>query len=182
MARAVDIESPTMVVFDLDPGLPATIEECARVALRIRELLESLELRVWPKTSGSKGMQLYVPLNCPHSHEHASTFALAVAQLLEKQTPGEVTSTMKRSLRRGKVFVDWSQNSRHKTTIAAYSLRGRELPTVSTPVSWDEVSDAADGDDLVFGAPEVLSRVDELGDLFEPTARVEQELPEPRSG
>ncbi len=179
MARGSDIESPTMTVFDLDPGEPATIVECCQVALRIRELLAGLDLEVFPKTSGSKGMQLYLPLNSPHTHEHCSQFALAVAQLLEKQTPASVTALMKKSVRPGKVFVDWSQNSRHKTTIAAYSLRARPEPTVSTPLTWDEVAAGADGAPLSFVADEVLARVEELGDLFAPTATVEQRLPQP---
>ncbi len=179
MARAADIESPTMVVFDLDPGTPATIVDCARVALRIRDLLADLGLQCWPKTSGSKGMQLYVPLNTPHTHDHAGQFALAVAQLLEKQTPRTVTSLMKKSLRPGKVFVDWSQNSRHKTTIAPYSLRARARPTVSTPLRWDEVAEGADGADLVFVAGDVVARVEAVGDLFAPTTTLEQALPKP---
>lgn len=180
MARATDIDTPAMVVFDLDPGEPATIIECAQVALRVREILDAVGLQCWAKTSGSKGMQLYVPLNSPHSHDHAAQFALAVAQLLEQQTPTAVTSTMKKSLRTNKIFVDWSQNSRHKTTIAPYSLRARPQPTVSTPLSWDEVSDGADGADLAFVAADVTRRVDELGDLFAPTATLEQQLPAPQ--
>ncbi len=179
MARGADIDAPTMLVFDLDPGAPATIVECCQVALRIRELLDGLGLEVFPKTSGSKGLQLYVPLNTPHTHDHCSQFALAVAQLLEKQTPKSVTSIMKRSVRGGKIFVDWSQNSRHKTTIAPYSLRAREQPTVSTPLHWHEVVDGADGLELVFTAPQVIDRVDDIGDLFAPTATLEQELPQP---
>ncbi len=181
MARGDDIESPTMLVFDLDPGAPATIVECARVALRIRETLDLLGLDAWPKTSGSKGMQLYVPLNTPHTHEHASEFALAVAQLMEKQHPKEVTSIMAKKERPGKIFIDWSQNSRHKTTIAPYSLRGKERPTVSTPLTWDEVADGADGEPLYFESDDVLDRVERLGDLFEPTVTLEQQLPAPRS-
>jgi bifunctional non-homologous end joining protein LigD len=180
MARAVDIETPTMVVFDLDPGEPATIVECCRVALDIREVLEHLDLIAFPKTSGSKGLQMYVPVNSPLEHEHASSFALAVAQLLEKQQPENVVSNMTKALRPGKVFVDWSQNSRHKTTIAPYSLRARARPTASTPVTWDEVSDGADGDPLSFESHEVLERVEQLGDLFADTATLEQELPSPR--
>jgi len=180
MARGTDIESPTMVVFDLDPGEPATIEECAQVALHIRDVLETVGLDVWAKTSGSKGMQLYVPLNTPHEHGHASDFALAVAQLLEKQHPKSVTSNMAKKERPGKVFIDWSQNSRHKTTIAAYSLRGRDRPTVSTPISWDEVSDGANGEPLVFESHDVLDRVEEYGDLFASTSTLEQQLPAPR--
>jgi len=179
MARSTDIESPAMAVFDLDPGEPATIIECCQVALRIRSLLEGLGLSVYPKTSGSKGLQLYLPLNTPHTHEHCSGFALAVAQLLERDTPAAVTSVMKKSLRKGKIFVDWSQNSRHKTTIAPYSLRARPEPTVSTPVSWDEVSNTADGKPLRFVAAQVLDRVEEFGDLFAPTVTERQELPQP---
>ncbi|HEY5698824.1 MAG TPA: non-homologous end-joining DNA ligase [Acidimicrobiales bacterium] len=181
MARAVDIDAPTMVVFDLDPGAPATIVDCCRVALEIQDVLADLDLQIWPKTSGSKGMQLYLPLNTPHTHEHASSFALAVAQVLENQDPKRVTSVMKKQLRKGKIFVDWSQNSHHKTTIAAYSLRARPTPTVSTPISWDEVQSGADGEVLSFTAPEVLERVADFGDVFAPTATLEQELPTPRS-
>ena len=181
MARAVDIDAPTMVVFDLDPGAPATIVDCCRVALEIQDVLADLDLQIWPKTSGSKGMQLYLPLNTPHTHEHASSFALAVAQVLENQDPKRVTSVMKKQLRKGKIFVDWSQNSHHNTTIAAYSLRARPTPTVSTPISWDEVQSGADGEVLSFTAPEVLERVADFGDVFAPTATLEQELPTPRS-
>lgn len=177
MARGGDIESPTMVVFDLDPGAPAAMTECAAVALRIRELLASVELAVFAKTSGSKGLQLYVPLNRPHTHEHCSGFALAVGQLLARDTPDTVTTTMRKADRPGRVFVDWSQNARHKTTIAAYSLRARPRPTVSTPVSWDEVAAAAGGAPLGFEAGEVIGRITARGDLFAPTATLEQQLP-----
>lgn len=181
MARASDIEIPTMVVFDLDPGAPAAMAECAQVGLAIHEVLGQLDLEVFPKTSGSKGLQLYVPLNRPHTHEHASSFARAVAQLLEKQRPEEVVSEMAKELRKGKVFIDWSQNSRHKTTICAYSLRARPRPTVSTPVTWDEVAAAADGEPLSFEAGEVLARIEEHGDLFAETATLEQDLPAPQA-
>ena len=177
MSRCGAVDAPTMLVFDLDPGEPATIVECARVALEIRDVLETVGLRSFPKTSGSKGMQLYVPLNTPHEHEHASDFALAVAQLLEKKTPELVLSNMTKKLRKGKVFIDWSQNSRHKTTIAPYSLRAKDRPTVSTPLSWDEVTDGADGEPLGFEAAEVLARVDAHGDFFAETLTLEQELP-----
>ena len=179
MAAGVDLESPTMLVFDLDPGAPATITECCQVALRIRDLLGGFDIEAFPKTSGSKGLQVYVPLNTPHTHDHCSNFALAVAQLLEKQTPKAVTSVMKKSVRGGKVFVDWSQNSRHKTTIAPYSMRAKDRPTVSTPLSWDEVAAGAEGADLVFVTEDVLVRVDEFGDLFAPTQSLEQALPNP---
>ena len=180
MARAGDIESPTMVVFDLDPGAPATITECAQVAGDIRSLLDDLGLSAFAKTSGGKGMQLYVPLNTPHTHDHASSFALAVAQLLEPRAPDRVVSDMAKELRKGKVLIDWSQNSRHKTTICAYSLRAQPHPTVSTPITWDEVAAAADGAPLSFEAADVLDRVEELGDLFAETATLEQTLPAPQ--
>ena len=180
MARAADIDAPTMLVFDLDPGEPATIVECCQVALDVQSVLDSVGLDCWPKTSGSKGLQLYVPLNRPHTHDHASSFAHAVAQLLEKQHPTRVLSVMTRSARAGRVFIDWSQNSRHKTTIAAYSLRAKDRPTVSAPVTWDEVADGAAGEPLGFEAAEVLARVEERGDLFAPTASLEQELPSAR--
>lgn len=177
MSRCSDPDSPTMLVFDLDPGDPATIVECAQVALEIQEVLETVGLQSFPKTSGSKGMQLYAPLNTPHEHDHASDFALAVAQLLEKKLPKLVLSNMTKKLRKGKIFIDWSQNSRHKTTIAPYSLRAKDRPTVSTPLTWDEVADGADGEPLGFDAAEVLQRVDEFGDLFADTVTLEQELP-----
>jgi bifunctional non-homologous end joining protein LigD len=178
MARGADIESPTMCVFDLDPGAPAAMRECAEVALDIRDTLERLAgLQCFAKTSGSKGMQLYVPLNTPHTHEHCSGFAQAVAQVLERHEPDRVTSVMAKAVRPGKIFIDWSQNSRHKTTVAPYSLRARPRPTVSTPITWDEVQAGADGAPLSFEAGEVLDRVERLGDLFAPTLTLEQALP-----
>ena len=138
MARGDDIDSPTMCVFDLDPGPRTGIPECAEVALDIRQVLDNLAgLECLAKTSGSKGLQVYVPLNTQHTHEQCSEFAQAVAQVLEKHHPKRVTSTMAKAARPGKVFIDWSQNSRHKTTVAVYSLRARPRPTVSTPVTWD---------------------------------------------
>ena len=177
MARCDDLETPTMLVFDLDPGEPASIIECCRVALSIRGVLDTVGLSAVAKTSGSKGLQLYLPLNTPHTHAHASDFALAVAQLLQKQQPKAVTSTMAKKERQNKIFIDWSQNSRHKTTIAPYSLRGRDRPTVSTPISWDEVSDGADGEPLEFEAFDVVARAEAFGDLFFDAIGVEQELP-----
>ncbi len=178
MARAVDIETPTMVVFDLDPGAPATIEQRCVVALEIRDVLDAVGLQAWAKTSGSKGMQLYVPVNTPTTHDHAKSFALAVAQLLERRSPTTVTSEMRKADRPGRVFIDWSQNSRHKTTVGVYSLRARAQPTVSTPITWEEVAAGATGDDpLVFVADDVVDRVARLGDLFTPTTTLEQVLP-----
>jgi len=177
MARCADIESPHILVFDLDPGEPAGMAECCRVAMVVREILEAVGLQSWAKTSGSKGLQIYVPLNTAHTHQHASRFALAVGQMAGRELPDLVVVEMTKSLRVGKVFVDWSQNSRHKTTIAPYSLRARPTPTVSTPVSWDEVAAGGDGMALSFVADEVLSRVDDLGDLFAPVASLIQTLP-----
>ena len=180
MARAADIETPCAVVFDLDPGAPATIVECARIGLLIHDVLENLSLEVCAKTSGSKGMQLYVPLNTAATHEGAGDFALAVGQLIERAHPNDVTTTMAKAVRGGKVFIDWSQNTRHKTTIAPYSMRARPRPTVSTPVSWNEVEECASGrNPLVFEAADVLERVEGVGDLFAPVLEVEQQLPTP---
>ena len=184
MARADALDHPTMVVFDLDPGPPAAMRECCEVALHVRDTLAGLDLECLPKTSGSKGLQLYLPLN-PTSpgervtHEHASSFALAVAQVLEKHLPSLVLTVMKRDLRTGKVFIDWSQNAHHKTTIGVYSLRARPHPTVSTPVTWDEVEAAADGVPLSFEAADVLARVEEHGDLFAAALTRTQALPTP---
>jgi bifunctional non-homologous end joining protein LigD len=166
-----------MVVYDLDPGAPAAMAECAEVGLLLRDVLAGIGLSVYAKTSGSKGLQLYLPLNSPHTHEHASAFALTVAQALEKARPDLVVTTQAKAARPGKVLIDWSQNSRHKTTICAYSLRARPTPTVSTPVSWEEVAAAADGAPLSFEAADVLARIDEHGDRFEPTVTEIQHLP-----
>jgi bifunctional non-homologous end joining protein LigD len=176
MARR-DVETPTMCVFDLDPGPGTAIADCADVALDVRHLLDGLGLVGFPKTSGSKGLQVYVPLNAPHTHAEASAFAQAVARILERAHPDQVVSNMAKALRRNKVFVDWSQNSRHKTTVAVYSLRARPRPTVSTPVSWDEVEAAVDGEPLTFEAGDVLDRVASRGDLFADTLTIEQHLP-----
>jgi bifunctional non-homologous end joining protein LigD len=173
---------PTVLAFDLDPGPPADVVDCCRVAMRLRDLFAHFGVECFPKTSGSKGMQVYVPLNTPKtSYDETKPFAKAIAQLLEKQTPDRVVSKMKKVERKGKVFVDWSQNHRSKTTIAVYSLRARERPTASTPVTWAEVERAAesgDGSHLVFEAGDVLERIEEKGDLFAPVLELQQELPE----
>lgn len=166
-----------MLVYDLDPGEGTGMTECCQIAQSLAEVLDAVGLQAWPKTSGSKGLQLYVPLNTPHTHHHVSAFAKATGQLLERDRPEQITTTMGASKRIGKVLIDWSQNSRHKTTIAPYSLRAKPSPTASTPVTWDEVAAGAVGEPLSFEAPEVLDRVDELGDLFAPTATLEQTLP-----
>ncbi|MDX6627086.1 MAG: bifunctional non-ous end joining protein LigD [Solirubrobacterales bacterium] len=173
---------PTVLAFDLDPGPPADIVDCCRVALRLREMFGHFGVECFAKTSGSKGMQVYVPLNRKDvSYDVTKPFAKAIAQLLEKQTPDQVVSKMKKVERGGKVFVDWSQNHRSKTTIAVYSLRARERPTVSTPVTWEEVeaaADSGDGGSLVFEAGDVLKRIEQHGDIFAPVLELEQELPE----
>jgi bifunctional non-homologous end joining protein LigD len=175
-----DVKAPTIIAFDLDPGPPATIVECAEVALRLREAFEHFGLEAFPKTSGSKGMQVYVPLNTPATYGDTKSFARGLAQVLERREPELVLSDMNKTRRRGKVFVDWSQNDEHKTTVNVYSLRARERPTVSTPLGWDEVEGALasrDPEALAFTSAQVLSRVAEKGDLFAPVAELEQELP-----
>ena len=179
LARAP--KRPTVLAFDLDPGPPADVVDCCRVALRLRQMFGHFDVESFPKTSGSKGLQVYVPLNRRLSYEITKPFAKAIAQLLEKQTPDQVVSKMKKVEREGKVFVDWSQNHQRKTTIAVYSLRARERPTVSTPVTWEEVESCAENGDassLVFEADAVLTRIERHGDLFAPVLKLEQELPE----
>jgi bifunctional non-homologous end joining protein LigD len=180
LSLADEIERPTMMVFDLDPGAPADIADCCRVGLWVRELFEGLGLETFPKTSGSKGLQVYVPLNVETTYAETKPFAKAVAELLEKQHPKQVVSRMSKDLRGGKVLVDWSQNDEHKTTVNVYSLRAKERPTVSTPVLWDEVErclSAKDAGVLTFDSDQVLARVDELGDPFGPALTLRQELP-----
>jgi bifunctional non-homologous end joining protein LigD len=174
-------EQPTVLAFDLDPGPPANVIDCCRIAVRIRELFGHFDLECFPKTSGSKGLQVYVPLNSKADYDGTKPFARAIAQMLEKQTPKEVVSKMAKVGRKGKIFVDWSQNHPSKTTVAVYSLRARERPTASTPVSWDEVEMALDRGDpemLVFEAGEVVERFEEHGDLFAPVLELKQKLPD----
>lgn len=181
LAMAKDITCPTMMVFDLDPGPPANIVQCCQVAFWLREIFEHFDLRSFPKTSGSKGLQIYVPLNTPTNYEQTKTFSHALAQWLEQSHPEMVVSDMKKTIRTGKVFVDWSQNDEHKTTVAVYSLRAREQPTVSTPVSWEEIEKAFKKKDpnlLRFEAVQVVSRFDKLGDLFAPVLELKQRLPD----
>ncbi len=180
LSLADDPDKPTVVAFDLDPGAPATAVECAQVALRLRELFSELGLESFPKHSGSKGIQVYVPLNDSVTYEQTKPYARAVAQALEKSEPKLVVSQQKKELRKGKVLVDWSQNDRAKTTVAVYSLRNRERPWASTPLKWEEVealADDGDPDSVKFEAEEVLERVAEHGDLFAPVLALKQELP-----
>ncbi len=181
LSLASDVATPTMIVFDLDPGPPANIVQCAQVGLWVREIFDHFGLQSFPKTSGSKGMQIYVPLNTKTSYEQTKSFAHAVARLLEQEHPELVVSDMKKAVRTNKIFVDWSQNDQHKTTISVYSLRAREHPTVSTPITWDEVEQALKRKDaarLVFEAKDVLARVEKMGDLFAPVQKLKQKLPQ----
>jgi bifunctional non-homologous end joining protein LigD len=180
-ATVDDLSRPTALVIDLDPGEPATIADCARVALDLRDTFKTLGLETVVKTSGSKGLHLSAPLNTPGVTDDATkSFALAVGQLHESRDPKRVTTVMAKEHRRGRVFVDWSQNDRAKTTVAAYSLRIRPRPLVSTPLEWAEVEaahESGDGRGLAFEAPAVLQRVAELGDLYERNLTLQQELP-----
>ncbi len=181
MARAVDADAPTMVVFDLDPGAPATVLDCAEIARSIRAVLADHGLATLVKTSGSKGLQVYLPLNTPTTYARTAGFAKHLAQLLERESPGEVVSQQRKELRRGKVLIDWSQNARHKTTVCVYSLRARDRPTISTPVTWEEIDAAvaaADPGLLAFEAATVLERIESMGDLFALANHLVQELPD----
>ena len=174
------LERPTVMVFDLDPGPPAGIVESCAVGLRIRELFEGFGLRAFPKTSGSKGLQVYVPLNTECSYDETKAFSRAVAEFLEGQTPDKVVSKMVKAIRGGKVLVDWSQNDDHKTTVGPYSLRAKDRPTVSTPVAGEEVELCLKRKDpaiLTFECDEVLRRVEKYGDLFAPVLSLRQKLP-----
>ena len=183
LAGEPDLGCPRAVVFDLDPGAPADVVTCGRVALLVRDLLDRLGLAALVKTSGSKGLQVYVPLNTQADYASTRDFALAVAQLLERAHPELILTTQERRLRPGKVLIDWSQNADFKTTVAVYSLRAREEPSVSMPVTWDEVEAAVEGgkgDGLRFGPAGALERVAERGDLMAPVLDIEQRLPDLR--
>lgn len=199
LALGRDVEVPTAVVFDLDPGPPAGVLDCARVARWCREALDQLGLASWVKTSGSKGLQVYVPLNhpyrhgsdshgagshgadssSPHTYDDTKPFAHRLAQQMQSEHPEAVVEKMDKARRRGRVLIDWSQNHVSKTTVSVYSLRGGGRPTVSTPVTWEEVDQALAADQpgrLVFEAPQVLERVAHRGDLFEPVIDQVQRL------
>jgi bifunctional non-homologous end joining protein LigD len=181
LAMAEDDTRPTVLAFDLDPGPPATIVECAEVALELRTIFAHIGMEAFPKTSGSKGMQVYVPLNTPATYPQTREFAHGLAQLLERRRPELVVSEMKKSVRGGKVFVDWSQNAQHKTTVCAYSLRALAQPTVSTPLTWDEVAavtESREPEELVFTSGDVLARVAEHGDHYAPVLEMQQTLPD----
>jgi bifunctional non-homologous end joining protein LigD len=185
LSRAQTFERPDMIVFDLDPGAPADLVQCCEVGLLLRGLFESLRLRCYAKTSGSKGLQVYVPLNTPGvTYDDTKPFARAVAELLERERPAGIVSNMKKSLRTGKVLVDWSQNDVHKTTVCVWSLRAKETPTVATPVTWEEVAACArerDTEMLTFDSEAAIRRFEENGDLFATVLREKQKLPQIRS-
>src|SRR5213594_4421579 len=183
LSRKDKIERPTMMVFDLDPGPPADIVQCCQVWLWLRDLLGQMKLKSFAKTSGSKGLQVYVPLNTAVTYEETKKLSHALAQYLEHEHADRVTSNMSKAVRKGKVFVDWSQNDEHKTTICVYSLRAREEPTVSTPVTWNEVENCLkkkNAELLRFRSDQVLTRVEKQGDLFERIEGLEQKLPKKR--
>jgi bifunctional non-homologous end joining protein LigD len=172
---------PTVMVFDLDPGAPADFSDCCRAALKIKKVFQRLNLEVFAKTSGGKGLHLYVPLNNTVTFDHTKSFAHSLAGFFEKHYPDEMTSQMKKNLRGGKVFIDWSQNDEHKTTVCVYSLRARERPTVSTPLKWTEVAvySKKKNGNLAFETEDVIKRVKKYGDLFAPVLTLKQKLPAP---
>jgi len=179
LSRVPEVERPSIMAFDLDPGDGTGLRECCEVALVLRQALGQLGLESFAKTSGSKGIQVYVPLNVPDVDYDDGTKRLsqALARHLEAAHPRLIVSSQRKELRKNKVLIDWSQNDEHKTTVSVYSLRARERPTVSTPLTWDEVEEG-DPDGLVFEPDDVLARVEEHGDLFEPVATLRQPLPD----
>lgn len=180
LGRAERLAEPTTVVFDLDPGPPADLLDACRTALALRSVLDDVGLSTYPKTSGGKGLHVYVPLNEPHTYDETKAFARGVARVLVEQQPERVVDRMTRSLRRGKVLIDWSQNDPGKSTVSPYSLPGLPTPAVSMPLRWAEVEDAVAAADLarlVFLPSDVLPRLDDVGDLFAPVLRQPQRLP-----
>ncbi len=180
LSRKSNVARPTMMVFDLDPGAPADIVQCCEVGLWLREILQSMKLESFAKTSGSKGLQVYVPLNTPVTYDETKGLSKALAEYLEHEHPKLVLSKMARALRKGKIFVDWSQNDEHKTTVNVYSLRAKDEPTASTPVTWEEVAQCLKKKSaklLTFHCSETLKRVAKRGDLFGPVETLKQKLP-----
>jgi bifunctional non-homologous end joining protein LigD len=180
LARAPKVDQPTFIAFDLDPGPGMGVLDCCKVALELRDMLSTWKLQSFVKTSGSKGLHLYIPLNSAVDYDATKTFAHSVALLMERQNPKGIVSNMSKALRNHKIFIDWSQNSRHKTTVTAYSLRARSSPTVSTPVAWKEIEKAVktkSAGKLVFETDDVLKRLKSQGDLFGPVQTLKQKLP-----
>jgi bifunctional non-homologous end joining protein LigD len=177
--RGRDLHRPTAMAFDLDPGPGTNIVHCCEVALRLRALFDRLGVKAYPKTSGSKGLQVFLPLNTDVTYGFTKPASRRIAELFEEQTPDAVVSRMARAARPGRVLIDWSQNTEHKSTVCAYSVRAKERPTVSTPLAWDEVARAVDDgrpESLVFEMGDVLERVREHGDLFAPVLTLRQDL------
>jgi bifunctional non-homologous end joining protein LigD len=181
LAREPHLDQPGAVVFDLDPGEGADVITCCRVARIVKAYLDRLGLTAWPKTSGSKGLQLYVPLNDGTTYEATRPFAETIAHLAESEHPDLVISTIEKRQRRKKVLIDWAQNAPSRTTVAVYSVRARDVPSISTPVTWDEVEAARSAGDLRFDPAAALERIDALGDLMSPVLTEVQKLPAPRS-
>lgn len=181
LARGDKPDRPTYMIFDLDPGAPATILDCARVGLTLKDLLGRLGLQSFIKTSGGKGLHLWVPLNTPVTFDQTKPFSMAIAQAMERQDPSAVTSNMSKAQRPGKVFIDWSQNDRHKTTAVVYSLRAGKEPMVSTPLKWEELERAlkkGDATKLRFDTAAAQARIEKFGDLFAPVLKLKQKLPQ----
>jgi len=180
LSRKKDVARPTMMVFDLDPGAPADIVQCCQVGLWLRDILGAMKLQSCAKTSGSKGLQVYVPLNTAATYDQTKALSHGLAELLEREHPKLVVSKMSKALRKGKIFVDWSPNDEHKTTICVYSLRAKEQPTVSTPVKWEEVEETLKKKKaslLTFRCEQTVARVEKMGDLFQPVETLKQKLP-----
>jgi bifunctional non-homologous end joining protein LigD len=180
LSRKSNVARPTMMVFDLDPGAPADIVQCCQVGLWLRDILEGMKLKSWAKTSGSKGLQVYVPLNTAVTYDQTKELSHALAEYLEREHPDLVVSKMSKALRNGKIFVDWSQNDEHKTTICVYSLRAKDEPTASTPITWEEVDETVkkkNGKRLVFRCERTVARVEKMGDLFDEVETLKQKLP-----
>ena len=180
MHRAQDLARPTQVAFDLDPGPGADALTCGKVALLLKDRLDALKLKSFVKVSGSKGVQMHVPLNVKCTYEDTKQISRSLAFALAKEHPTEITALMRKELRKDKVFIDWSQNDEHKTTVCVYSLRGTATPSVAAPLTWDELTDAVLAEDikrLRFTPEKVLARVKKMGDLFEDVETLKQKLP-----
>jgi len=178
--RGKALNRPTMLVFDLDPGEGADIFAAAEAAFWLKAALAEASLTSFIKTSGKKGLHLQVPLNTPVTFEETKNFARGLALRLEQEHPEAITSNMRKITRVGKIFVDWSQNDHHKTTVCVYSLRADEHPTVSTPVTWEELQAAEKKKDLArltFEAGDIKARLERQGDLFAPLLTLKQRLP-----
>jgi bifunctional non-homologous end joining protein LigD len=180
MHRRQDLARPTQVAFDLDPGPGVDARGCGKVAFLLKDHLDALGLESFVKVSGSKGVQMHVPLNTPCTYEDTKQVSKGLAFALAREFPDQVTALMRKELRQGKVFIDWSQNDEHKTTVCVYSLRGTERPQVAAPITWDELQEAIDKDDLSllrFSPQRALERVEEMGDLFADVETMKQKLP-----